>query len=92
MAIEPIVIFGGNQFTSQEVIQLLALIGSPSLGFLSATGSVNSLNAAFTFTQKPSYVVSDGAWYRVNNGWTWNAGTLTATMSIPPQSDIWAFA
>lgn len=28
MAIEPIVIFGGNQFTSQEVTELLALIAT----------------------------------------------------------------
>lgn len=92
MAIEPIVIFGGSQFTSAEVTALLALIASPSLGYLAATGSVDGSNAAFTFAKEPSWIVSDGAWYRVGNGWTWNAGTLTATLTIPPQSDIWAFA
>lgn len=80
---------GLDVFTSAEVAQLLALLASPSLGFLVATGAVNQMNAAFTFTVEPSYIVSDGVWYRVNKGWTWNAGTLTATLTVPPTFDIW---
>ena len=60
-----------------------------SLTALTATGVINSVNTAFTFTQKPTYIISDGAWYRENSGWTWNAGLLTATMTIPPNDDIY---
>lgn len=66
-------------------------IGGSSLTLLPATGTINGVNADFTFTTKPTYIVSDGAWYRENIGWTWNSGTLTATMSVPPQTDIWGF-
>lgn len=62
---------------------------------LPATGTVDGTNAAFTFTQQPSYIVSDGAWYKKldNNGntqWSWSAGT--ATMTIPPNSSIFGIA
>lgn len=47
------------------------------------TGIVNDANVAFGFTEKPFLVVVNGATYRENHGWTWNAGTLTATLSFP---------
>lgn len=56
---------------------------------LAATGTVNGTNTDFTFTEKPDYIVFDSAWYKENAGWTWNGGTLTATLSVPPQSAIW---
>lgn len=59
---------------------------------LPASGTVNSVNTVFTFTQKPSYIVSDGVWYKVNNGWTWNPLTLTATLTIPPNNLIFGVA
>lgn len=64
---------------------------------LTATGSVNGTNASFTFTSKPKYVVSDGAWYKETNRigetvWSWNGGTSTATMTVPPQSDIFGIS
>lgn len=70
------------------------LIDNSSSGLtnLPATGAINSVNADFTFAQKPTYIISDGAWYKENKGWTWNAGTLTATMTIPPNDDIYGFA
>lgn len=60
---------------------------------LAATGTVNGLNKAFTFTKQPSYIVSDGAWYKMDdsNGniqWSWNAGSKTATIIIPPTTSI----
>lgn len=58
---------------------------------LTATGTVNGTNADFTFTEEPDYIVSDHAWYQKNAGWTWNSGTLTATMTVPPSSAIWGF-
>lgn len=56
---------------------------------LSATGMVNGTNVDFAFTSKPTLVISDGASYQENKGWTWNAGTLTATLSIPPSYDVY---
>lgn len=68
-----------------------------SFTLLAATGSVNGVNATFGFAQEPAIIVSDGAWYTQldNNGgtqWTWNAGTMQATMVIPPQSSIFGVA
>ena len=78
--------------------RLLVSSSSGGGGFteLPATGAVNGTNAAFTFTQEPTYIVSDGVWYKLldnnsNVNWSWNAGTLTATMTIPPSSAIWGF-
>lgn len=59
---------------------------------LPATGAINGVNQSFTFTEEPTYIVSDGLWYRENIGWTWNAGILTATMVVPPTADIWGFS
>lgn len=56
---------------------------------LPATGAIDSNNTAFTFTQKPTYIISDGAWYTENIGWTWSGST--ATMVIPPNDAIWGF-
>lgn len=64
---------------------------------LVATGTVNGVNTTFTFIQQPSYIVSDHAWYGQTNtsgttNWSWNGGTLTATMTIPPTEDIFGIA
>lgn len=66
--------------------------GGDAFTVLAATGAVNSSNTQFTFTEKPTYIVSDGAWYTENIGWTWNAGLLTATMTIPPNDNIYGFS
>jgi hypothetical protein len=63
---------------------------STALGILTATGTVNGSNAAFTFVSKPNFVISDGASYRENKGWTWTGATLTVTMDIAPSYDIYA--
>lgn len=60
---------------------------------MTATGSVNGSNAQFTFTSEPSAIISDGAFYiRGGTGWTWNAGTLTATMAIPPSNELYGLS
>lgn len=53
---------------------------------LTATGTVNDVNVDFTFTEEPTLVVVNGGAYRQSGGsitWTWSAGTLTATLSLP---------
>jgi len=60
-----------------------------ALSKLAATGTVNGVNASFTFASKPTIIISDGASYQENKGWTWVALTLTATMTVPPTYDIY---
>jgi hypothetical protein len=78
---------------------LISATISGGLGFqeLTATGIVNGSNTSFTFTKLPKYVVSDGAVYKQLDSndaanWSWNAGTLTATLTVPPQSAIFGWA
>ena len=64
---------------------------------LTAIGTVDGINASFTFTELPTVIVSDHAHYKQTNksgttNWTWNAGTLTATMTIPPTEDIYGLS
>lgn len=61
---------------------------------LTATGTVNGINRNFTFTQLPTYIVSDGAVYKQldnNGGVNWSWSVLTATMTIPPTSVIFGW-
>lgn len=62
---------------------------------LVATGTVNGMNTSFTFTQQPTYIVSDGVIYKPldsNGNTNWSFSVLTATMTVPPQSAIWGIA
>ncbi len=68
---------------------VIAIGGGGGFTLLPATGSINGNNPTFTFTQQPTYIISDGVWYRVNKGWTWSV--LTATMTVPPNDDIYGF-
>ena|SRR5579863_4701637 len=82
-----------DQITGRILVELSGGSGSFSQFVLTATGVVNGINTQFMFTSEPTYIVSDGAWYPMNdnNGnaqWSWSAGTLTATMAIPPSSII----
>ena len=74
---------------------IVASTGGGGGGFtlLTATGTIDGTNADYVFTEKPTYIVQHGLWYRENAGWTWTAGTLTATMSVPTlvDGDIFAF-
>jgi hypothetical protein len=77
--------------TSKTITDIGNLLATISTFKLTATGTVNGSNAAFTFTQEPSVIVSDGAIYPQGVGWSWNATTLTATMTIPPSSFIFGW-
>lgn len=77
--------------------RLLVSIVGGGVTNLPATGAVNGVNTVFTFSQLPTYIVSDHAWYQQTNSsgstnWTWVGGTLTATMTIPPTEDIFGIA
>lgn len=73
---------------------LISATGGGGFTELPATGTVDGSNVTFTFTQKPTYIVSDHLWYKTTNksgstNWT---GTTTVTMVIPPVEDIFGVA
>jgi hypothetical protein len=57
-----------------------------ALSILTATGAINGINTDFTFISKPNIVIVNGASYQENNGWSWNGGTLTATLDFAPDT------
>ena len=64
----------------------ITITTTASTAVLTATGTIDDSNKDFTFTQKPSVIVMNGATYQQTGGaitWTWTAGTLTATLSSP---------
>lgn len=73
--------------------QIIISTSGGSITLLSpVTGSADGSNQAFGFSTKPKTIVIEGAGYRENHGWTWNAGSLTATLDAPPRngSDVYA--
>lgn len=89
---------GGDSVTAGTNVTITTVNGrkvisaSSGSGFseLTATGTVNGVNAAFTFTQQPSYIVADGVWMKVNHGWTWSSPT--ATLTVAPVDTIYGVA
>lgn len=67
----------------------LSVVGGGALTFLDATGTVDDSNTQFSFTEEPGAIVMNGSTYREGSTvggtvvWTWDAGTLTATMFAP---------
>lgn len=65
---------------------------------LAATETPNGTLAVFTFaaaTAQPSFVVSDNVIMKATTkagtvNWTWNSGTKKATLTVPPQDEIYA--
>src|SRR5882724_11844382 len=44
-------------------------------------GIIDDSNLAFTFASKPTFIAVNTSIIRENHGWTWNSGTLTATLT-----------
>jgi hypothetical protein len=84
--------FGTNLTATRSADGVVTVNATGGSGFteLVATGTVNGLNATFTFIQKPSYLISDGVWMKENHGWTWSV--LTATLSVAPVDIIYGIA
>ncbi len=63
--------------------------GSGGFTILEKTsGAIDNSNTVFGFSQLPTFIVVGGIWYRSTTAggtvnWTWNAGTLQATLSGP---------
>jgi len=69
--------------------------GGGGFTVLAATGTVNGSNQTFTFTQVPTFLVVDGAWYQKtdNNGVVqWSSSGLTITTLITPSNSIFGIA
>ena len=69
--------------------------GGGGFTVLSATGTVNGSNQIFTFTQVPTFLVVDGAFYQKtdNNGVVqWSSSGLTITTLITPSNSIFGIA
>jgi hypothetical protein len=58
--------------------------GSGGFTELRSTETPDGTNTIFTFTSKPTYIISGGAWYEETEGWIWDIGLSQATLSIPP--------
>lgn len=87
-----VVLAAGSNISLTILGNTITIAAIGGLVLLTPTGDVNGVNTEFVFPSKPIYIVSDGAWYRENVGWTWDGGTMTATMIIPPNDDIWGFS
>lgn len=88
--------FGTNLTATRSTDGIVTVNASGGGGFteLTATGTVNGVNVTFTFTQTPTYICADHAWYKsTNSSGTINwSGTTTVTMTIPPTEDIFGVA
>lgn len=68
----------------------LSVVGG-GFTILSAIGTVDGSNQTFTFTQVPTFIVVDGAWYQKtdNNGVVqWSNVGLTISTTITPSNSI----
>ena len=55
------------------------------------TGDVDGVNMAFVFTAEPKAISVNGATYRQGRVWSWDSGTMTATLTFAPDtgSDVY---
>jgi hypothetical protein len=68
--------------------------GGGSFSKLTATGTVNGINTAFTFTSAPSIIIVDGgrAMQKTSSDGTVNwTGTTSITLTLAPNNDIYGF-
>lgn len=63
--------------------------GGAGLSILSPVGAVDSANVTFVFTDDPVVIVRDGSTLREGFGYSYNSGTNTATLDIPPSFDLY---
>jgi polyhydroxyalkanoate synthesis regulator phasin len=80
--------FGGGGLSRGVADSLYAPLGTTGvLTELPATETPDGTNTIFTFTEKPTYILSDGVKLKENAGWTFSG--LQATLTVPPQFSIW---
>jgi hypothetical protein len=81
---------GVSKTEVQGLRDRIALLEGGSGGLANAilvtTSTIDDSNTAFVFTRKPSVIIYNGVGMIETGGsitWTWNASTLTATLSAP---------
>ena len=52
------------------------------------SGLINGVNTQFVFATKPDIIFNDHGLY-YTTGWTWNAGTNTVTVTVPPNDELY---
>lgn len=85
------IIAGSNiTITSSGGIYTISASAGGGSSFLTATGTVNGINLAFTFTSAPSVIFVDGApMQKTSSDGTSNwSGTTSVTLSIAPSFDV----
>ena len=88
-----IINFGTNLTVSRNASGVITVSATATgITELTATGTINSVNTSFTFLSQPDYIFIDGVKYKENAGWTWDNGTLTATVTKAPDYSIWGEA
>jgi hypothetical protein len=65
------------------VIDLSVLASGSYTLLLKTGGTIDDNNLDFTFASKPQEIVKNGLSYREGSGWSWDSGTLTATIGSP---------
>jgi len=90
---------GSNITITTDVNGKKVIASSGGSGFteLVATETPSGSTTVFTFaaaTAQPTYLVVDNIWLKATTksgfvNWTWNNGTKKATLTIPPNEDIW---
>jgi hypothetical protein len=78
---------GSGVAITTNVIGQKVITATGSFGILDATGDIDDTNVDFTFISKPSLININGAFYREDHGWAWDAPTLTATLDNPVGTD-----
>jgi len=71
--------------------------GGTGMTQLTATEIPNGTRTVFTFSSasaKPSFIVADNVWLKETTksgftNWSWSAGLKQATLTIPPNEDVW---
>ena len=89
---------GATLSRSPDGVVTVAVTGGSGFTTLAATETPNGSTTVFTFSSasaQPSYIVADNVWLRATSAastvnWTWNSGTKQATLTIPPNDDIYA--
>lgn len=61
---------------------------------LTTASTIDDSNVSFVFVSKPTLININGTFYRETKGWSWNAGTLTATLdsAVGVNGDIYGLS
>lgn len=78
--IQDLAVYAGYDPTS------IALIATSGITVTTPTGTINGVNAVFTVTGQPKFVVADGIIYFSGAGYTY--GALTVTFDVPPSQYV----